>query len=89
MEHLKVKNIKNTLIRKYPTYRDTFINGGWKWIEGKRKDDNAEGLWRIHDKIYDLKNFVEKHPGGKFWIEATEVKIGLEKTSFYRTFSCP
>lgn len=74
MDNLKVRNVKNTLIKKYPTYRDTFINGNWKWIEGKRKDDNAEGLWRVHDKIYDLNSFVNQHPGGQFWIEATKVK---------------
>lgn len=73
MDLLKVRSVSNTLVKKYPTYRDTFVNGSWKWIEGKRKDDNAEGLWRIHDKLYDLNSFINRHPGGKFWIEATEV----------------
>jgi cytochrome b involved in lipid metabolism len=26
----------------------------------------------VHDKIYDLTNFIEKHPGGRDWIEVTQ-----------------
>lgn len=70
-----VINMKNrTLIRKYPAYRDSYVNGSWKWIEGKRKDDYAEGFWRIHDKLYDLTDFITKHPGGKYWLEITKVR---------------
>lgn len=34
-------------------------------------DDEAEGLWRINDGIYDFTDFIEKHPGGEFWIRET------------------
>ncbi|XP_055706560.1 cytochrome b5-related protein-like isoform X2 [Phlebotomus papatasi] len=34
-------------------------------------DDGAEGLWRVHDGIYDLTDFVERHPGGREWLEMT------------------
>lgn len=63
-----------SVIKKYPSQRDTFINGSWRWIEGKRADDNAEALWRVHDKLYDLTSFIPKHPGGQFWLEITRVR---------------
>lgn len=63
-----------TVIKKYPSTRNSFVNGSWKWIEGKRADDNAEGLWRVHDKLYDLTSFVAKHPGGEFWLTITKVR---------------
>lgn len=46
-----------------------------RWLDGKRLDDNAEGLWRVHDKLYDLTNFVARHPGGPEWLQLTEVKF--------------
>lgn len=71
-----LKHLENSsIIRKYPTYRNKFINGCWKWIEGKRKDDNAGELWRVHDGIYDLTDFLDKHPGGRNWLELTKVCI--------------
>lgn len=74
MERFKAPKVNTTIVKKYPTYRDTLVNGNWKWIEGKRRDDNANGtLWRVHDKLYDLGEFIDIHPGGKFWIEATKV----------------
>lgn len=62
----------STIARKYPTYRDDPISGTKRWLDGKRLDDNAEGLWRIHDKLYDLKDFVKRHPGGSEWLEVTK-----------------
>jgi len=41
------------------------------WLEGKHADDEAEGLWRIYDKLYDLSDFAARHPGGASWIECT------------------
>lgn len=63
-----------SVIKKYPSTRDSFVNGSWKWIEGKRDDDYAEELWRVHDKLYDLTNFIAKHPGGQYWLEITKVR---------------
>lgn len=76
---LSVKMAKNrvaftTIVNKYPSFRDDVINGCWKWLEGRRADDNAEGLWRVHDKLYNLKDFVQKHPGGSEWLTLTEVR---------------
>lgn len=53
-----------------PTNRGTpFLNADG-WLAGKRVDDNTDGLWRIHDELYDLNKF--DHPGGKFWIEMSQ-----------------
>lgn len=63
----------STILNKYPTFRDDTVKGCWKWLNGRRADDNAEGYWRVHDKLYDLKDFVDKHPGGQEWLILTEV----------------
>ncbi|XP_072393737.1 cytochrome b5-related protein-like isoform X2 [Diabrotica undecimpunctata] len=44
----------------------------YMWIKEKQIDDGAEGLWRIHDNIYDLTKFVNKHPGGSDWLVLTK-----------------
>ena len=56
---------------KYPTNRDLpmFEKSPYKWLEGKRIDDalpdDLEGpYWRIGDKLYNLTEFIDKHPGG-------------------------
>lgn len=69
------KNIQFvSVLRKYPTYRDDAVKSSIKWLAGKREDDNAEGLWRVHDKLYNLNSFIDKHPGGREWLEFTEVR---------------
>lgn len=42
-------------------------------MQSRQKDDNAEGLWRVHDTLYDLTNFISLHPGGADWIKLTKV----------------
>jgi hypothetical protein len=84
----------NTIVRKYPSHRDEFIKGYWKWLKGRRADDGAENLWRIHDKLYDLSEFVDRHPGGKDWLSCTKVKksISLEFFGlhlFFQSFRAP
>lgn len=51
-------------------------------MEGKQIDDNAEGLWRVHDKLYDLTAFVKQHPGGSEWLELTK---GIDVTEQFET----
>lgn len=63
----------NSAVVKYPKFRDDPINGCWKWLRSRREDDGAEGLWRVHDKLYDLNKFINAHPGGREWLELTEV----------------
>ncbi|XP_055301663.1 cytochrome b5-related protein-like [Sitodiplosis mosellana] len=43
------------------------------WLDSKRDDDNVEdGLWRIHNTLYDLSDFINKHPGGPDWLKMTK-----------------
>ena len=61
----------------YPSNRDGILaKAAGPWLDGKRKDDNIGGkqghLWRIHDGLYDLRDFIKIHPGGKDVIESTE-----------------
>ncbi|KAK5641848.1 hypothetical protein RI129_010395 [Pyrocoelia pectoralis] len=62
---------KVSLNFKYPSNRET-IKSGKEWLSGKREDDDAEGLWRIHDDLYDVSDFIEKHPGGSSWLQLTK-----------------
>ncbi|XP_037928359.1 cytochrome b5-related protein [Teleopsis dalmanni] len=57
---------------KYPTYRNSKLITVQSWLLGKQKDDEAEGLWRIYDSIYDFTDFIDKHPGGSFWLKETK-----------------
>uniref|UniRef100_A0A1L8DY89 Cytochrome b5-related protein n=1 Tax=Nyssomyia neivai TaxID=330878 RepID=A0A1L8DY89_9DIPT len=61
-----------SISRKYPSLRDIPTRTQYSWLEGRRMDDGAEGLWRVHDGIYDLTDFVERHPGGREWLELTK-----------------
>ncbi|KAL7303600.1 hypothetical protein TKK_0003755 [Trichogramma kaykai] len=57
---------------RYPSGRDHFLKTAWGFLEGRRKDDGAEGLWRVHDGLYDLESFAATHPGGAEWIAMTK-----------------
>ncbi|XP_063222477.1 cytochrome b5-related protein-like [Bacillus rossius redtenbacheri] len=57
---------------KYPTYRDDALKSGVLWLKGKQADDGTEGLWRVHDDLYDVSSFVDKHPGGAEWLQLTK-----------------
>ena len=61
----------------YPSNRDGILaKAAIPWLDGKRKDDDIGGkerhLWRVHDSLYDLRDFIKSHPGGKDVIESTE-----------------
>ena len=79
------EKIFTTVINKYPSYRDDPLKGCWKWLCGRRADDNAEGLWRVHDKLYNFGVFKEIHPGGSEWLTFTEVIKKLQM--FIQTFN--
>lgn len=70
-----------SVTRKFPSFRDSTARSR-KWMSSKRMDDNAEGLWRIHDKLYDLINFIQLHPGGADWLELTR---GTDITELFET----
>ncbi|KOB71313.1 Desaturase [Operophtera brumata] len=57
---------------KYPSLRDGGFKDPVQWLMGKAMDDGAEGLWRVHDGIYDLNDFIQRHPGGAEWLELSK-----------------
>ncbi|RZB40751.1 Cyt-b5 and/or FA desaturase domain containing protein [Asbolus verrucosus] len=61
----------STLKIKPPPNRSTTQNGAL-WLKDKHETDGAEGLWRVHDDLYDLSSFVKSHPGGSEWLELTK-----------------
>ncbi|XP_058815405.1 cytochrome b5-related protein-like [Topomyia yanbarensis] len=61
-----------TIASKYPTFRSRSLKTVYSWLAGKRQDDGAEGLWRVHDTLYDLTEFIDRHPGGADWIKLTK-----------------
>ncbi|XP_063824201.1 cytochrome b5-related protein-like [Ostrinia nubilalis] len=67
---------------KYPIHRDEDPKTPQQWMKGKRMQDGAEGLWRIHDSLYDFSEFVTKHPGGPLWISSTK---GTDITEQFET----
>ena len=56
---------------KYPSLRDSSVKGAATWMKGKKMDDDYGALWRVHDKLYDLSRFIDKHPGGSQWLQVT------------------
>ncbi|XP_069700193.1 cytochrome b5-related protein-like isoform X2 [Periplaneta americana] len=58
----------------YPSLRDDPLKSSALWLKGKCQDDNADGLWRVHDDLYDLTGFIDKHPGGSYWLSVTKVR---------------
>ncbi|CAH0725209.1 unnamed protein product, partial [Brenthis ino] len=66
----------------YPMFRDVDPRSPQQWISAKRIQDGAEGLWRIHDDIYDLTDFISSHPGGTQWLIFTK---GTDITEAFET----
>lgn len=61
-----------------PSYLFTELRSAENWLKHKHLDDNLQGLWRIHDGLYDLSGYIDKHPGGRQWLEITKVRGGLD-----------
>ncbi|XP_072939665.1 cytochrome b5-related protein-like [Epargyreus clarus] len=73
---------------KYPSLRDGGIKDSVQWLHGKAMDDGAEGLWRVHNKLYDLTSYIDNHPGGKEWLEltkGTDITEAFEAHHIYST----
>lgn len=36
-------------------------------------EDRVDGkkMWYVNGNVYDLRKFIDKHPGGKQWIKLT------------------
>ncbi|XP_036343653.1 cytochrome b5-related protein-like [Rhagoletis pomonella] len=64
-----IENWKQSgIATKFPTFRNSKLITTKSWLLDKQNDDEAEGLWRIYDGIYDFTDFISKHPGGEFWL---------------------
>ncbi|CAH0763836.1 unnamed protein product [Diatraea saccharalis] len=66
----------------YPVNRDKLPKLPSQWLNGKKKHDGAEDLWRIHDGLYDLTTFISTHPGGPYWLTCTK---GTDVTEVFET----
>ena len=67
-------------MEKYKISDRDSAKSSMRWIKCRVKDDNCNGLWRIHDTLYDLSSF--KHPGGQDWITLTK---GTDITEAFET----
>lgn len=56
------------------SFRNVKIKTTQSWLKLQKSESGADGLWRIHDSLYDLSEWVEKHPGGKDWLLITKVR---------------
>ncbi|CAH0407308.1 unnamed protein product [Chilo suppressalis] len=66
----------------YPANRGEFPQMPLQWINSRKIHDGAEGLWRIHDGLYDLTPFIPNHPGGSYWLTCTK---GTDITEAFET----
>jgi hypothetical protein len=77
-------NDKNLLFGflKYPHKRETPVPTAYDWLASKQHDDNigSSELYRIHDKLYDFKQF--NHPGG---ISFLEICKGTDVTELFES----
>ncbi|KAB7505247.1 Cytochrome b5-related protein [Armadillidium nasatum] len=69
-------------IHVYPAKRDHILKTPEIWLRGKKEDDNVYPYWRIYDKLYDFSDFINTHPGGKFWLEETR---GMDITESFES----
>ncbi|KAG6444172.1 cytochrome b5-related protein [Manduca sexta] len=67
---------------KYPNNRIDEPRTPQMWLHEKQLQDGAEGLWRIHDDLYNFTDFIKSHPGGSQWIECTK---GTDITEQFET----
>ena len=47
----------------WPTDRLHWDYNPLGWLKAKAVDDDCENLWRIHNNLYDLSQWINKHPG--------------------------
>jgi len=66
----------------WPTDRLHWDYNPLGWLKAKAVDDECENLWRIHNNLYDLSQWINKHPGGQDWILLTK---GTDITEAFET----
>jgi hypothetical protein len=67
---------------KYPNNRETPVPTAYDWLSSKQYDDDIGclELYRIHNKLYDFKNFI--HPGG---ISFLDICKGTDVTELFES----
>lgn len=63
------------VLRTAPNDEERIFMSVDDWLEHKRNNEGAEGLWRVHNKLYDLTSWIKVHPGGSQWLEETKVRF--------------
>lgn len=58
-----------------------------QWLRDRQQRDYEEAgvppnLWMIHNKLYDLEPFLDRHPGGREWLEFVR---GMDCTMEFET----
>ncbi|ODM92570.1 Cytochrome b5-related protein [Orchesella cincta] len=72
-------------IFRYTGERGLFHPNIFEWLKVKRRDDDVGNYWRVHDKLYNLEDFIQKHPGGQDWIDfsrGTDITEAFESSHF-------
>ncbi|KAK4879280.1 hypothetical protein RN001_007426 [Aquatica leii] len=82
-KNVNSNNFRSSLGIKNQYDKNSVFKSPDQWLEDKKKFDGAEGLWRIHDRLYDLTNFIDIHPGGQFWLNVSK---GLDITEAFESY---
>jgi cytochrome b involved in lipid metabolism len=53
-----------------PELKKDVLMSGYTWLENNIILDRIpENTWRIYDKLYDFRDFIDHHPGGIFFFK--------------------
>lgn len=57
----------------YPPIAGSGSNTGSEHFKRAKAEADTKGsnLWRVYNKLYDLTDYLDKHPGGRDWLELT------------------
>ena len=74
-------------MREHLVHASLFPSGASDWLEDRAARDKTLGgcpsdCWLIGGVLYDLTDFLDKHPGGKLWLEMTR---GMDCTDAFET----
>ena len=68
----------------WPTDRLHWDYNPLGWLKSKAVDDDCENLWRIHNSLYDLGQWINKHPGIVQNIATLKARKVVEKHFLHR-----
>lgn len=69
------ESIPPSTLKMKPPARRQKLHTVDMWLEDKRETDGAEGLWRVGNNLYDLTDFIQRHPGGPEWLQLSKVSF--------------